>query len=89
MRVTQNPRSPMTRGHVRYGYVSMAIAAPPVQLDDIAKSEVRNQIEHMLGYHYGWGGAAPAFGVLHERAQRWPMKMIEMRVRDQHHINGR
>src|SRR6266496_1114707 len=43
----------------------------------------------MLRNHRGWRRSAPALGVLHQRPQRWHMKMVEMGVRDQNQINGR
>jgi hypothetical protein len=42
----------------------------------------------MRRYDDGRGDAARVQVVLHNRAQRWAMKVIEMRVRNQHQING-
>src|ERR1700687_3475669 len=62
---------------------------PPVELDDLGKAKIGDQIEDMSGNHDRRGDAASAQVVLHDGTQRWTMQMIEMRMRDQHHVDGR
>src|SRR5579885_1970417 len=88
MRVTQYSRAPMPRRHVSNGYLPMAVAVPPVQLDNIAEAEVGDKIKDVLGNHDRRGRSSIFFGVLHQRTQRGPVQMIEMRVCDQDKING-
>src|SRR5581483_5242447 len=78
VRVLQHPRSPVPRGYVSDGEITVTIAAPPVQLDHVAKTQVGDQIEDVLGNHHRRRRSPPALSVLHQRSQRGPMKMIEM-----------
>src|SRR5262249_36816312 len=89
MRIAQNAGPPMTRWHVCDGYIPMAVTVPPGQFNDVTKSQVRNQIEHMFRYHDSWRRTTPTFRMLNKSAQRWPMKVIEVSVRDQYQINRR
>ena len=43
----------------------------------------------MLRNHGGWSRSAQAFRVLHQLPKRWPVKMIEVGMGDQHQVNGR
>src|SRR5690349_3159667 len=88
MRIFQNARSPMPRGHMRHIESAIARALPPVKFDNLRKSEIGDQIGHMRRNDDGRRCAALPQRVLHNGTQRWAMKMIEVRVRDQHEING-
>jgi hypothetical protein len=43
----------------------------------------------MAGDYDGWGGSAHTQIVLHDRAQRGPVQMIEVRMRYQHKVDSR
>src|SRR5579871_4555777 len=78
VRIFQNACSPMTRGNVRYGQISVTRTLPPIQFDDFRKSKVRNQVGYVRRNDDGRSYAAAAEIVLHNRAQRWAMQVIEM-----------
>ena len=66
----------------------MAITIPPIQLDHIVETEVGNQIEDVMRYDdSGWRSAAIS-SVLDNRAQRWPVQMVEMGMGNQHKIDS-
>src|SRR5512144_1237724 len=83
VRVFQNARSPMAGRNMSHGESGVAEAAPPVEFDHIAESQVRDQIEDVMGNHDGGAPSTAAIGLLGNRAQRRPVKMIKMRVRNQ------
>ena len=89
MSIAQYACSPMPRRHMRDGHVAMAIAVPPVQLDHIAKTEIRDQIKNVLRHNDGRRRAPKLPGVLDQRSQRWPVQVIEVRMGDEHQINRR
>jgi hypothetical protein len=88
MRIFQDPGSPMSRRHVRDRNIVVPGTLPPVELDDLGESQIRNQVGNMGGDDDGRGDAARVQIILHNCAQRWAMKVIEMRVRNQHQIDG-
>ena len=65
----------------------MAVAAPPVQLDNVAEAQVGNEVKNVLRNHDGRRRSTPPFGMPYQGAQRWTMEVIEMRVGDQNHIH--
>ena len=67
---------------------TVAVAAPPVEFYDVAKTEVRDQIKNMLWHDRGRPGTSVLLGMLHDGSKRGPMEVIEMRMRDQHQIDG-
>ena len=62
---------------------------PPIELDNLRESQIRNQVGNMGRNDDGRGHAARVQVILHNRAQRWAMQVIEVCVRNQHQINGR
>ena len=89
MRIFQDPRAPVTRRNVRDRQISVARGLPPIELDDLGKAKVGDQVGDMSGNDDRRRDASLAQVILHNRAQRWPMQMIEVRVRNQHQIDGR
>jgi len=89
MSVAQHSRAPVTRGHMRDRQIAMTIAAPPIEFDHVAKPKVRHKIEYLPRHNDSWSRATISLRVLHQSTQRRPMKMIEVRVRNQNEINGR
>jgi hypothetical protein len=87
--ITQNPRSPVAGWYVRNGNVTVAVTVPPIQLHYIAKSKIRNEIEHVFRHDDGRRRAAEPFCVLHQGPERRPVQMIEVRVRDQNQVDRR
>ena len=61
--------------------VALRKTLPPIQLDDAGEAEVLRQIANAARHHADFG--------IRQTAQRWFVKMIEMRVREQHQINSR
>jgi hypothetical protein len=47
VRIFQNPRSPMSRRHVRHRHAAMPRTLPPIELNDFGETQVGNQIRHM------------------------------------------
>src|SRR5262245_29323375 len=89
MRVFQHSRAPMPRRHMSDGQPAMPIAVPPIEFDDIAEAEISHQVEDVMRNDNGGRRSSAATSLLHDGAQRRPMKMIEMRVCDQHQIDRR
>src|SRR4029077_19332317 len=88
MRISDYPGTPMARRHMGDGQLAMAITIPPVQFDHIVETEVGHQIEDVMRYDdSGWRSAAIS-SVLDNRAQRWPVQMVEVGVRNQHQIDS-
>ncbi len=62
---------------------------PPVEFDDLGEAEIGDQIGHMRRNDDRRRNAPRAQIVLHQRAQRRAMQVIEVGVRHQHQIDGR
>src|SRR2546423_10768354 len=88
MRISDNPGAPMARRHVGNGQSAMAITIPPIEFDDIVETEVGHQIEDVVRYHNSRRSSATVSGVLNDGAQRWPVQMVEVGVRNQHQIDS-
>src|SRR5438105_12894261 len=54
---------------------------------NFAKAEVANQVAHVAGHNDLWSFAAASPRGPHNGAQRGPVEMIEMSMRDQHVVN--
>src|SRR5579872_2125934 len=67
----------------------MPVTVPPVQLDDVAKAKVSDQIKYMLGHDDGGRGAPKLLGVLDQRSQRGPMQVVEVGMGNEHEIDWR
>jgi len=63
------------------------IAAPPIEFDDIAETEIRNEIEDVMGNDDDRSLTGSTTRLLGDGAQRRPVQMIEMSVRYQHHVD--
>ena len=48
MRIFDNARAPMTGRNMGDGQGTMAVAVPPVELDDVAETKIGNQVENMM-----------------------------------------
>lgn len=66
----------------------MPIAVPPIQLDDVAESQVRDQIEHVIRNHCD-GRLASSVGLLGDGTQRRTVQVVKVGVGHQHNVNGR
>lgn len=51
VRIAQNARTPVAGWYVRDGYIAMAVAAPPIQFNDIAETKIGHKIKHMFRDH--------------------------------------
>ena len=90
MRILNDARAPMPRRHVRDRQPAMAIAVPPVQFDHIAKAQVGDQIHDVMRHHDRWAERARrAPRLLNDRAQRWPVQVVKVGMRDQHQVDRR
>src|ERR1700683_5362243 len=81
--------APMTRRNMRDGNAEMAQTVPPVQFDNLSKTQVSDKIEHVARYDDGRRGTPSRSRVLYKGTQRGTMEMIEMRMSDQHQIDRR
>ena len=70
------------------GQSAMTITIPPVELDYIIESEVGNQIEDVVRYHDRRRRSAAISSVLDDRAQRWPVQVVEVGMGNQYQIDG-
>ena len=73
--------APMLAGRERHLPFALGETLPPVQLDDARKTEVVSEVADASRHHADFGMRQPA--------QRRLVKMIEVRVREQHEINPR
>src|SRR6266699_1965833 len=67
----------------------MPVATPPVQLNHVTKSQVGNQVEDMFRHNHSRCRSSRALRMLDQRPQRRPVQVIKMRMRNEHHVNGR
>ena len=81
MMIAQHSRPPMFAWRQRHFPIPMRKTVPPFQLDHSPKTQVVRQITHPPRHH-------PNFR-MGQTAQRWLVKMVEMRVRQQHQIDPR
>jgi hypothetical protein len=65
----------------------MAIVVPPVQFDHIVETKVGNQVEDMMRDDDGGRYTLKPSCLLHNRAQGWPMQVVEVGVGDQHQVD--
>ena len=84
MRILDNAGAPMPGRHVGDGEFAMAVTVPPVQFDHIAKAQVGNQIHHVMRNHDDGRCGAPASRLLNDGAQRWPVQVVKVSMRNQH-----
>ena len=89
VRIFQNASAPVARRHMGNRQVAMPRTLPPIEFDDFREAKIGDQIGNMSGNDDGRCNAAGAQIVLHDGAQRRTMQMIEVSVRNQHHIDGR
>lgn len=89
VRIFENARAPMTRGHVRDGKIVVAGGFPPVKFDDLGKSQIGDQVGNVSGNDNRRSNSARAQVVVHQGPQRRPMQVVEMRVRNQDKVNCR
>ena len=61
---------------------------PPIEFDNLREAEIGNQIGDMARNDNCRRFSPRTQIVVHDRAQRGPMQMIEVRVRHQHRIDG-
>lgn len=81
MIVTQRPCAPMFARRERHLPIAMRKTFPPIQLDDALETEIAREITHAPGHHSDFR--------VRQLAQARLVKMIEVRVREQHEIDGR
>ena len=74
---------------MRHQQILMPRTFPPVELNDFGKPEIRNQIRDVSWDDDCRRHSARAQVVLHDGPQRCTVQMIEVGVRNQHHIDGR
>ena len=95
MRIFQHPRAPVTRWNVRYRQVSMGASLSSTNpaasmISEKPRSDTRS--ETCVGRSVMIAGVIPRLRrliLLHNRPERWPMQMIEVRVRHEDQIDGR
>src|SRR5579859_1714926 len=89
MRILQNPRAPVARGHVGYRQIAVARSLPPVELDDLGKPEVGDQVRDMRRNDDRRRFSTSTQIMLYDRAQRRAMQVVEVRVRYEYQVNRR
>lgn len=87
VRVFQDAGAPVARRHVGHGDIAVAGGLPPVEFDDLGKSEIRNQVSNMGRNHDGGRYSPRAEIVVDDGAQRRTVQVIEVRMRYQHEVN--
>src|ERR1019366_357759 len=89
MHVAHNASTPMARRNVRNLHIAELKALPPIQLNDPSIAEVADQIADMPGHddRRTFAGLAP--GEPRNGAQRWPVQVVEVGVRNQHRVDCR
>lgn len=87
VRILEDSSTPMAGGHMRDRKIAMAIAVPPVQLDNVAEAEIRNQIQDMSRNNDHRRFAASA-AVLGDGAQRGAVQMVKVRMRHENNIDS-
>src|ERR1700680_1510629 len=89
MGILDDPGAPMAGGHVGDGEFARAVAIPPVQFHHIAEAQVGDQIYNVMRHYDDRRRGTPAPRLLNDGAQRWPMQMVKVGMRNQHQVNGR
>src|ERR1019366_7836074 len=89
MHVAHNARAPMARRNVRHLHIAELKALPPVQLNDAPVAQVADQVADMPGHDDRRTFAGLASREPRNRAQRWPVQVVEVRVRNQHRVDRR
>src|ERR1700682_139057 len=87
MRVFQYAGTPVTRRHVRHRQIAVTRILPPVQFDDLGKSQVGDQIGNMAGDDDGRRSSTLPQIMLYDRPQGWAMQVIEVRMGYQDQVN--
>src|SRR5581483_988280 len=78
MRILNNAGSPVSRWDVSDRQTAMAVAVPPVELNDVFESQVGHEIKNMMWDDNCRQFAAPS-SMLHDPPQRRPVQMVEVR----------
>ena len=87
--ILNNAGAPMARGYVRDFKRTEFVRVPPLELDDVLKAKVGDEIQHMVRNDQN-GSRAPFVARLPcDCAQRLPVQVIEMRVSNEDDIHGR
>src|SRR6266581_1737563 len=69
------------------GQAAVATVIPPVELNDFLKSEIGNEIEHVMGHDQSRRSARHSARVLYDRTQGWPVQVVKMRMGHQHQVD--
>jgi len=69
--------------------IAMTRTLPPVEFNDFRKTKIGYQVRNVRRDDDRGSGAPGPQIVVHDRAQRRAMQMIEMSVRNQNEIDGR
>src|SRR5450759_4533007 len=89
MYVAHNAGAPVPRRNVRHLHIAELKALPPIQLNDASVAQVADQVANVPGHDDRRALAGLASGEPRNRAQRRPMKVVEVRVRNQHRVDRR
>src|SRR5205807_8170560 len=90
MRVADHARAPMPCRHVRDGQpVRVMALVPPVQFYYVLEAKEAHYIGDMPWYNQRGRPTRRAPRHPHDSPQRRPVQVIEVRMRDQHVIDGR
>src|ERR1039458_9364543 len=87
MHVAHNARAPMARRNVRHLYIAELKALPPVQFNDASVAQVADQVPNMPGHDDRRTFAGLTSREPRNRAQRGPVQVVEVRVRNQHRVD--
>src|ERR1019366_7023560 len=87
MHVAHNARTPVARWNVRNLHIAELKALPPVQLNDASIAQVADQVANVPGHDDRRPLAGLAPGEPRNRAQRRPVQVVEVRVRNQHRVD--
>src|ERR1035437_283869 len=62
---------------------------PPIQFNDASVAQIADQVANMAWHNDGWPFAGLASRKPRNRSQGWPVKVVEVRVRNQHRVDRR
>src|SRR5439155_6548654 len=85
--IVEHPRSPVLRRGMGDGKIRMLPALPPVKFTNLPVTQIIDHIANVVGNNHHGGGPVSAAAQAGDGPQRGPVKVVKMRVSDQHHVD--
>ncbi len=86
--IANDTSTPVPGGRMGNGQAAMVMCLPPLEFDDLAETEIGNQIANVTGDDKG-RGLPQAAAVTCDRTQGGTMEVVEMSVGNQHDVDPR